>query len=152
MGNKVRVNDIRNNGQLAIDLGNDGMTPNDAGDADAGANNLLNTPTLADVYANATGTYVHVQFDGAPATTYEVEYSRSFAPNPPASRLSLTGWLPIGGIAVAGDYLYAQDSARKGRENVRRYRLSSLHEAFEHLPEACDRARSGGWDSWPRRR
>lgn len=37
----------------------------------------------------------------------------------------------LGGIGVAGEFLFAQDAARKGREDVRRYRLSSLREALE---------------------
>ncbi len=42
---------------LAIDLGNDGFTPNDAGDADAGPNELLNFPVITGFTAGAlTGT------------------------------------------------------------------------------------------------
>lgn len=37
-------NRIYGNGGLQVDLGNDGPTPNDANDADAGANSLLNYP------------------------------------------------------------------------------------------------------------
>jgi CSLREA domain-containing protein/uncharacterized repeat protein (TIGR01451 family) len=39
-------NDIYLNGQLGIDLGGDGRTANDGGDADTGANGLLNFPTF----------------------------------------------------------------------------------------------------------
>src|SRR5262249_7185447 len=45
-GNGIRGNGIRGNGGLGIDLGNDGVTPNDATDADTGPNNLQNFPSL----------------------------------------------------------------------------------------------------------
>ena len=45
-GIRISANRIRNNGGLGIDLGGDGVTPNDDGDADTGANGLLNHPEL----------------------------------------------------------------------------------------------------------
>ena len=42
--NAVLGNSIFSNGGLGIDLGTTGITPNDAADADAGANNLQNFP------------------------------------------------------------------------------------------------------------
>lgn len=44
----------------------------------------------------------------------------------------------LGGIGVVGGFLFAQDSARKGREDVRRYRLSSVREALEGRDGADD--------------
>jgi hypothetical protein len=49
----VRRNVIHSNASMAIDLGNDGATVNDALDADTGANGLQNTPFL--VSADSTG-------------------------------------------------------------------------------------------------
>lgn len=45
-GNKIARNSISNNDQLGIDLGADGVSVNDDGDGDAGANDLLNAPVL----------------------------------------------------------------------------------------------------------
>jgi titin len=45
-GNQVSRNSIFANGGLGIDLGDDGSTANDPGDADEGGNNLQNFPVL----------------------------------------------------------------------------------------------------------
>lgn len=44
--NEIRANSIYSNGAIGIDLGDDGLTTNDAIDADAGANNLQNFPVI----------------------------------------------------------------------------------------------------------
>ena len=46
VGNRFLRNRIHSNGGLGIDLGDDGISENDDGDADSGANNLLNFPIL----------------------------------------------------------------------------------------------------------
>jgi IPT/TIG domain/S-layer homology domain len=52
-GNAIRGNAIHDDAGLGIDLGSagnpDGVTPNDAGDADTGANNLQNFPLISSV-------------------------------------------------------------------------------------------------------
>ena len=55
-GHAVLRNSIFGNGGLGIDVGTGGVTPNDAGDVDSGANNLQNFPLLAGVTNGVQGT------------------------------------------------------------------------------------------------
>jgi hypothetical protein len=75
--NPVRLNSIRDNAGLGIDLNDDGPSPNDPGDPDAGANLTQNFPVLTSAVATGglatitgtldtqAGTYV-VDFYGNP--------------------------------------------------------------------------------------
>jgi hypothetical protein len=56
----IRRNSIYGNGGNAIDLGGDGPTPNDPGDADGGPNDLLNAPTILD--AKLIDDAIHIRF------------------------------------------------------------------------------------------
>ena len=51
--NRISCNSFYNNGSLAIDLFSPGVNANDAGDADEGANHLLNYPDIEDCYFDA---------------------------------------------------------------------------------------------------
>ncbi len=53
-GNRIRYNSIVANLGLGIDLGVDGVTPNDSGDLDEGANRLQNFPDIGGVTAGAS--------------------------------------------------------------------------------------------------
>ena len=46
-GNSVMSNSIHTSSTLGINLGIDGVSANDAGDGDTGANNLQNYPVLS---------------------------------------------------------------------------------------------------------
>jgi len=54
-GNAILQNSIFSNTGLGIDLDNDGITPNDAGDSDTGPNNLQNFPDLISAMIDADG-------------------------------------------------------------------------------------------------
>lgn len=60
---RILGNSIHSNGSLGINLAEDGVTPNDAGDADTGANNLQNYPVITAAYANS----VNFTVDSDPA-------------------------------------------------------------------------------------
>lgn len=53
-GNKIARNRIFNNNLLGIDLSGDGVTANDDGDGDTGANDLLNAPVISSVQTDNT--------------------------------------------------------------------------------------------------
>ncbi len=60
-GNRISANSIFSNGttaaHLGIDLGNNGVTPNDTGDGDLSANNLQNYPVITTVNTTIQGTF-----------------------------------------------------------------------------------------------
>ncbi len=78
-GNKLQNNRIYGNGGLAIDLGSDGPTANDVGDADAdgGANGLQNQPILLNAFPFNGQTRVQGLFESKPATSYMLDFFSS---------------------------------------------------------------------------
>ncbi len=81
VGNMIRGNSIHSNVGLGIDLGGDGVTPNDAGDPDIGPNNLQNFPVISRVESGAT-TRVVGSFNGAPSTTLTLDFYANSAADP----------------------------------------------------------------------
>ncbi|MBS0657679.1 MAG: right-handed parallel beta-helix repeat-containing protein [Verrucomicrobia bacterium] len=73
-GVRLLGNAIFENGGPAIDLGDDGPTANDAGDADAGPNNLQNFPVLSAAFAVAAGTNVQGTLTSAASASYRLEF------------------------------------------------------------------------------
>jgi hypothetical protein len=72
--NKIRKNSIHSNSLLGIELGNDGVTPNDPGDVDTGANGIQNYPVLTLATTSATQTGVFGTFSGAPNATFPLDF------------------------------------------------------------------------------
>jgi hypothetical protein len=82
-GNAILGNAIHSNSGLGIDLGNNGVTANDLGDADTGVNNLQNFPVLSAAATDGAGN-VHIagSLNSAASTAYRVEFFASSAPDP----------------------------------------------------------------------
>ena len=72
-GASILGNSIFSNGQLGIDLGVNGRTLNDLGDADAGANGLQNFPVISSAKTGSTTT-IAGKLNSQPNKTFEVEF------------------------------------------------------------------------------
>jgi hypothetical protein len=77
-GVALQVSILRNsifaNGWLGIDLSLDGVTSNDAGDADTGPNNLQNFPVLTSVSSSGGSTTIVGTLNSVANTTYRIEF------------------------------------------------------------------------------
>ncbi len=82
IGTSIYSNLVYSNNGLGIDLGLDGATANDIGDADAGANNLQNFPVLVSATNYAGFTTVQGTFTGAPDSEYHLEFFASPTADP----------------------------------------------------------------------
>ena len=74
---KVAGNRIYSNVGLGIDLGPTGVTANDIGDADSGANELQNFPVLTMAASDGVSTTVQGSLTSAIATSYRLEFFSS---------------------------------------------------------------------------
>ena len=82
-GNIIVRNSIFSNGGLGIDLGVTGITPNDTGDTDTGANDLLNFPVLTSATPNGAQTTVQGTFNSLPqVATFSIEIFANAACDP----------------------------------------------------------------------
>jgi CSLREA domain-containing protein len=76
--NLLRGNSISAGGitasDLGIDLGNDGITPNDSGDGDAGANNLQNFPVLISAIATASSRQITGTLNSNANRTFTIDF------------------------------------------------------------------------------
>ncbi len=79
-GNAILGNSIFSNGGLGIDLGQDGVTLNDTGDADTGANNLQNFPVLTS--ATSGSTTIEGTLNSTANTTFRLEFFSSSSCDP----------------------------------------------------------------------
>jgi hypothetical protein len=94
VGNLLAPNLVYSNSPgLGIDLGGEGLTANDAGDADAGANGRQNRPVLTNAFIAGPLVYAQGVLTSAPARTYLVDLFRADGTNA-ASRIYL-GRVPV---------------------------------------------------------
>ena len=76
-GNAILRNSIYANTSQGIDLGADGVTTNDVGDADTGANNLQNFPVLTSAVSAAGNTTITGTLNSNASTNYRIEFYSS---------------------------------------------------------------------------
>jgi Bacterial Ig-like domain (group 3) len=72
--NTISGNSIYANGKLGIDLGGDGVTPNNPAGSASGPNLLQPYPVLTSATLTASGTLISATLDAAPSTSYTVEF------------------------------------------------------------------------------
>jgi uncharacterized repeat protein (TIGR01451 family) len=76
----IRTNSIYGNSGLGIDLGGDGITSNDANDADTGPNNRQNWPVISLVTSDGTTTTIHGSLSSTANTNFALQFfSSAFA-------------------------------------------------------------------------
>ena len=81
-GNGILSNAIFDNGSLGIDLGADGVTPNDPQDPDLGPNLLQNYPLLSWVVSDGVSTTVRGSLNSLPATNSTLQFFSNDACDP----------------------------------------------------------------------
>ncbi len=101
-GNTIRLGSYSGNGQLAIDLGDtgDGVSANDAGDSDTGANNLQNFPVLSVV--TAENGHIEGTLSSSASASFDVDLYSSTACDASGNG---QGALYLGSISVTTDAL-----------------------------------------------
>ncbi|MBI3653397.1 MAG: HYR domain-containing protein [Acidobacteria bacterium] len=99
-GNRVQLNSIFSNTGLGINLADDGVTPNDAGDVDTGPNNRQNFPLLTAAETDGSATAVKGTLNSIASSSYRLEFYSS-----PACDVSGNGegQVFLGAINVATD-------------------------------------------------
>ncbi len=80
--NTCTRNSIHSNGGLGIDLSDDGVTPNDPGDADSGPNDLANFPVIASALTTGESVMVSGAMQGPPSEAYNIHLYANSACDP----------------------------------------------------------------------
>jgi len=81
--NAIKYNSIFSNGALGIDLGDDGITPNDSGDGDVGLfNDLQNFPVITTAQFGAGTVTIAGTLNSLPSSNYVVQFFQNAACDP----------------------------------------------------------------------
>ena len=105
-GNRILRNSIGANAGLGIDLGLNGLTPNDNGgietppDTDAGPNNFQNFPVLASAEQQGSGVHVTGTISSTPSTTFRIDYYASASCDPSGNGEG-ERWIGWGNVTTA---------------------------------------------------
>lgn len=91
----ILSNSIFSNGKLGIDLNGNGPTPNDAGDADTGDNELQNFPVLTAAVSDGTQTKVEGTVFTLPIPPFSSNSSPARLPTRPGLARARRCWLPF---------------------------------------------------------
>lgn len=81
--NRVLRNSIFENGQLGIELNNDGVSLNDPQDTDTGPNLLQNFPRLDTATTSGDSTTIEARLNSTPDTTFLIQFFSNPTPNFP---------------------------------------------------------------------
>lgn len=113
----LSANSVFNNMGLGIDLGNDGVTPNDVGDADTGTNRLMNFPVLNSITPTATGGTVNATLDiatGNASFNVSVQFfaSSSCDPSGHGEGESFLGSVSVSAAAAASGFTFNYTTAQ----------------------------------------
>lgn len=101
--NLVSGNSIHDNGDLGIDVNPTGVNPNDAGDADTGANNLQNFPVITSAPIAAGMVTINGTLNSTASTNFRLEFFSSTACNAGAPNNFGEGQTFLGFLVVATD-------------------------------------------------
>ena len=74
VGNAILSNSIYSNGALGIELEGNGVSLNDLGDSDTGANNLQNYPVITDLTIGSGNVTITGTFNSKASKTYRLEF------------------------------------------------------------------------------
>jgi hypothetical protein len=81
-GNRIGSNSIYSNGDLGIDLNEDGITPNDRKDKDFGPNRLQNKPNLTSATTTGTRITIEGRLNSTPNRTFTIRFFANRASEP----------------------------------------------------------------------
>ena len=113
VGNQVFGNSISNNGGLGIDLAPDGVTPNDQGDADGGANHGQNFPVIESAVSSGGTTTVQGTLNSVPNGIFFIDLYSSTEADPTGFG---EGQNYLGAVRVVSDERSASFSFTAGRD------------------------------------